>query len=25
MAMNDYDIEELPNEATVYIIAATCG
>lgn len=25
MAMNDYDIEELPEEKEVYMIAATCG
>lgn len=25
MAMDDYDIDELPNEEMVYIIAATCG
>lgn len=25
MAMNDYDLEELPDEETVYLIVATCG
>lgn len=25
MAMNDYDLEDLPSEETVYMIVATCG
>lgn len=25
MAMDDYDLDELPNEEMVYIIVSTCG